>query len=112
MYKTYFMLGCSKLEAQKPISSLVEAEKKKSLVASSLQQALLSLHWCTLADAQLRAKRSVSGPAIPSANQGLHRRAGSCWWVGQSTAMKHGQLPVLLQMDDYYSVQVEHGAVY
>lgn len=29
MYKTHFMLGCSKVEAQEPISSLVEAEKKK-----------------------------------------------------------------------------------
>lgn len=31
MYKTHFMLGCSKVEAQEPISSLVEAEKKKEI---------------------------------------------------------------------------------
>lgn len=28
MYKTPFMVGCSKVEAQAPISSLVEAEKE------------------------------------------------------------------------------------
>lgn len=62
-------------------------KKKSPLVASRLsswlQQALLSLHWCTLADAQLRAERSVSGPAIPSANQGLHRRAGAAGGWGK-----------------------------
>lgn len=62
-------------------------EKKSPLVASRLsswlQQALLSLHWCTLAGAQLRVKRSVSGPAIPSANQGLHKRAGAAGGWGK-----------------------------
>lgn len=105
--------GCSKVEAlQEPgaspgwlaaclLGGRTREKKKKSppppLLASSCvccsapphQQALLSLGCCcTLADAQLRAERSVSGPAIPSANQGLHRRAGSCRWVGQKKKKK------------------------
>lgn len=72
-----------------------EEEKKKNITGSSpvgclldSQQALLSLGWCTLASAQLRVKRSVSGPAIPSANQGLRERAGELL-VGGATASGH-----------------------
>lgn len=58
--------------------------QESALLSARLQQALFSLHWCTLADAQLRVKRSVSGPAIPSANQGLHRRTGAAGGWGEA----------------------------
>lgn len=68
------MGGGKKITGSSPVGCLLDS-----------QQALLSLGWCTLASAQLRVKRSVSGPAIPSANQGLRERAGELL-VGGATA--------------------------
>lgn len=75
-------------QAHHLISSRADAETEMSIPLPVgclvwLQQALLSLRWCTLADAQLRAERSVSGPAILPANQGLHRGAGAAGGWGK-----------------------------
>ncbi|KAK5864568.1 hypothetical protein PBY51_015801 [Eleginops maclovinus] len=114
MYKPRIMLGCSKVEAQYPISSLVDTEKRihhslpvGCLVDSNKRSSRFTgAHWRTRSSEHSAQSQDLQSPQpIRGYTGGL-----SCWWVGQSTAMKHGQLPVLLQMDDEtgnYGVQVE-----
>ena len=81
-----------------PVGCLVDSNKRSSRFTGA--------HWRTRSSEHSAQSQDLQSPQpIRGYTGGL-----SCWWVGQSTAMKHRQLPVLLQMDDEtgnYGVQVE-----